>query len=330
MNAENRLYQILIVIGTLAAAVLPTWIAVKVFREQAPERGIEVTTTFLSPKESLGSPYDSMELRLVAGDKTYSDITIASVQVRNKGSNPITDLEVKSPLTGTVPPGWNIVGVGEYPLTAGSTSSIKWELKGTDRISALQPFLLNAKESYTFPIYISKTSTSKDAAPSLMMNWNARVVGMKTLDAATYYQPTVQYATFPMESTAQPVVMLVPIDVAILLAIAASVLYCYFALILKMHANASPSRILLLLLLASSILAFCAAEVVTSMIRLNGLSIQDGAEWIIVLNIAIVTAASVFGLTLLYQARRTIIKAGTQRTAQNTANSADEPPKTDA
>ena len=191
MTVENRVYQVLLILGTLAAAVVPTWVAFEIFNRQSPPKAIQVFTTFVNPSESLGSLKEKINLNLTIGEKTYSRLTIATVQIKNAGSTAITDSDIKAPITGSVSQGWEIVAVGEYENSINKPPQVlKWDKNADGKIVASTPFLLNPNETAVFIIYLNNIAINKPASfENPKLDWSARIVGLPKIENTEYVTP---------------------------------------------------------------------------------------------------------------------------------------------
>lgn len=190
MSTEDRIYQALLIISTIAAALIPAWIAIENFKQQIPEKKLEISTGLSDASAPIGDGI-SISFRDKKSGLDYKNLVLATVQITNSGTLPITETDVKSPLTAIASDKFQILGVGQYGyLATSSPPSLNWEVVENGRsLRAVSPFLINPKESISFLIYLSRSSSElplHSGGIAIGITWSTRIVGLKNIDASYY------------------------------------------------------------------------------------------------------------------------------------------------
>lgn len=231
---ENRIIQLLLIIGTFLAALLPTWGVFETFNKQVPQKSLSISTTIFSPKESLGTLNDRLEVNYKIGDKIYANMMVINARIENTGINPISDSDIKIPLSVSVNKNWEIVGIGDVGSpTDMERSTIKWERVSDTSYIAKSPFLLNAKEATQVAIYVSPRDGISGVIPEINPFWDARILGLDGLKVNAIASPTYTYTTPETSILKTPISYMIILDVILFFILLILILVIYFYLLSK-------------------------------------------------------------------------------------------------
>ena len=184
--------KVLPLLIAIAGVLIPVWVTLDIYqRGPSPEKHIELSRLGpIDPMNDLSSLYESATLQLRFGDQAINNVVVVQGIFRNTGGAPIVPSDYVENLSVSVPAPWKIVSVKDKGF---SKVRLDWTRVSDTRFEA-KPALLNPGDMAWAVVYLTNTKyqqpapTTDQARPDPQVDWNARIVNLRSFtDAPDYF-----------------------------------------------------------------------------------------------------------------------------------------------
>lgn len=215
----------------------------------------EVTQTFIGPIDPLndlvGIASRNSDISLIIGDKTYSNLSIQQLVLKNEGKVPILPGDFIEALRIHANEGWQIIAIRNSELTG--QVNLTWSELPTKEFEAA-PFLLNPGETIWQILYLTRPDDSVKPRdePGPPINLTARIINLPKFST----KETDDWKLAP-----PPIVSLSLGAAVFVIFVAAVTLVWYVWALLRIGLRRFPRWKLISSLVAYSALSYATAEV---------------------------------------------------------------------
>jgi len=257
-DAEQRLWNALLVLAALLTAFVPAYIAYDLYgRGPSPEKHVELTRfSPINPLQDLSILGSRVTLSLQAEGHAINNLVIVKGYLRNAGDAPVVPSDYHENLSVNVDPPWRIVAV-ENGRDFYGLVRLRWKRISDTRFEA-EPALLNPGDLVSTNVYLTNlrfsTPPTTEKQPEAKVEWRVRITNLRALSEPPGLLERLQARSFG------PTVRLS--GWSLIFTVVAAVVFqaVYLHLLSRAHCLRQWTWRAVVLIVAASFLSFAAAE----------------------------------------------------------------------